>query len=95
MANSKSEVSGDYMMSRHAMKRLQRKQFEKWLREARDQQFKPDATSKQAGLSKQLRRSAKASTGGETAPRPDAQIKYEMSREMSAKLMRASARIKR
>ena len=95
MANSKSEASGDYMKSRRAMKRQQRKQFEKWLGEARDQQFKPDATSKQAGLSKQLRRSAKASTGGETAPRPDAQVKYEMSREMSAKLMRASARIKR
>ena len=96
MANSKSEVSGDDMMSRRAMKRLQRKQFEKWLKtEARDQQFKPEATSKQAGLSKQLRRSAKASTGGETAPRPDAQVKYEMSREMSEKLVRASARIKR
>ena len=103
MANSKSEVSGDDMMSRRAMKRLQRKQFQKWLKlEARDQQLKPDATSTKsgrgkvaAGPSKQLRRSAKASTGRETAPRPDAQVKYEMSREMSAKLMRASARIKR
>ena len=94
MANSNSEVSGE--MSRREMKRLHRRQFEKWLKtEARDQQFKPEATSKQAGVSKQPRRSVKASTRGETAPRPDAQVKYEMSREMSEKLMRASARIKR
>ena len=72
-----------------------KKQFEKWLRmEARDQQVKPETTSKQAGPSKQLGRTAK-SAGGETAPRSDAQVKYEMSREMSEKLVRATARIKR